>query len=61
MEGRKLTYVAEKLGIDHSTLSLLVRCERGASLAMALQLARFFEVPIERLMVEPSKSLASSC
>ncbi len=50
MEGRKINYVAEKLGIDQSFLSQLIGCKRGASLAMALSLARYFKTSVESLV-----------
>ncbi len=50
MEGRKTVYVAEKLEIDQSALSQLINCKRGASLAMALKLARFLGTSVECLV-----------
>lgn len=49
MEGRKAGYVADQLGIDQSTLSCLVNLDRGASLAMALKIARYFNTTVESL------------
>lgn len=52
MEGRIAIYVAEQLDIDQSTLSLLISCKRGASLAMARKIAAYFGVSIERLLAD---------
>ena len=56
-EGRKISYVAEKVGVDASFLSQLAGCKRGASLAMALRLAEFFGVTVEKLVRSAVKSL----
>lgn len=58
MAGRKINYVAEALEIDQSTLSLLIQRKRGASLAMARRLARYFGTTVEELCQEQT-SLAA--
>lgn len=50
--GRNISYIANELGINQSTLHKLVDCERGASLAMALQIAKYFRVRVEDLVKE---------
>lgn len=54
MEGRNASYVARKLGMDISSISQLVSCKRGASLAMALRLATYFGTSVEDLASKPA-------
>ncbi len=44
------TAVAEALGVSKSSISLLINCHRGASLHMALSLARYCGVTVEDLV-----------
>lgn len=41
--------LAEALGVHYQTVGYLERGEYAPSLALALQLAQFFEVPVESL------------
>ena len=54
MEGRNASYVAGKLGMDSSSISQLVTCKRGSSLAMALRLATYFSTTVEDLVSKPA-------
>ena len=55
-EGRNLTFIANQLKIDQSTLHGLVKCKRGASLAMALMLADHFKTTVEELAGRPKSA-----
>lgn len=46
---RKISYIASQMNIDPSTLYQLVRCKRGASLSMALDLAEYLHTSVEKL------------
>lgn len=50
MTGRKVKYVAEQIGIQPNTLSQLANCQKGASLAMALNLSDYFAVSVESVV-----------
>jgi plasmid maintenance system antidote protein VapI len=50
MHDRNMRVVAEMLGIDPSSLSLIVNCKRGVSLAMALKISAYFNVTVEQLV-----------
>ena len=41
--------LAEDLGVHYQTIGYLERGEYSPSLALALRIARYFEVPVERL------------
>ena len=49
MDGRTSRYVAEKTGIPAGTISQLLGCHRGSSLAMALRLAKYLHTSVEAL------------
>ena len=50
IDGRRINYMAEKLGVDETLLSRVVKCERGANLALAMRLAKYFDTTIEALV-----------
>ena len=49
-EGRNLTHIAKQLKVDQSTINALVNCKRGASLDMALKVARHLGTTVEALV-----------
>lgn len=49
LEGKVVSYHAERLGIDSSSLSQYKNCKRGVSLAMALKIAKYFGTTVEKL------------
>ena len=53
MDGRTSRYVAEKTGIPAGTISQLLGCHRGSSLAMALRLAKYLHTSVEALAEAP--------
>jgi transcriptional regulator with XRE-family HTH domain len=58
MEGRQTGYIAEQLGLDPSYLSQLKNCKRGASLKVALHLARYFKTSVESLAEDQTSAPA---
>lgn len=52
-EGRNISYIAKQIQTDQGGLNRLVSCKRGASLAMALSLAKYFHTTVEKLVEEP--------
>ena len=56
LEPYKVIDVAVSLGIHQSTLSQLAGCKRGASLEMALKIARVLNTTVEALAVSDTES-----
>jgi len=50
MDGRRVNYLAEQIGVDESLLSRVVKCERGANLSLTVRLARYFNTTVEALV-----------
>ena len=50
LDGRRINYMAEKIGVDETMLSRVVKCERGANLALALKLAQYFNTTVDALL-----------
>lgn len=57
-DGQNRTQLAEALDIDYSTLYLLIECQRGASLDMALRIAEHFSTTVESLCRQPELVVA---
>ncbi len=52
--------VAAALGVSESTISYIRTCKRGASLGLAVNLAKFYRVSIEELINDKSTAATSA-
>jgi plasmid maintenance system antidote protein VapI len=60
MRDRNMSKVASTLGINQSSLSLIVNCKRGASAEIADKLAIYFGTTVSALRTAPEEDLQPS-
>jgi len=51
---RNMSAVARTIGMDETYFNQVVNQRKGVSLAMALRIGEYFEVPVETLAKEPT-------
>lgn len=51
---RNMSAVARAIDMDATYFNQIVNCNKGVSLAMALRIGEYFEVPVEVLAKEPA-------